>query len=270
MQAVLGIDAAWTLRNPSGVALAVEKAGRWRVTHAASSYLRFHAQAEPRFVDQQRHDQGKPDAVELLASAKKLCGFPVTLVAIDMPMSHDQIDGRRVSDNAVSRAYGGRFAGTHSPSDKRPGPLSDELRAGFSVAGYPLLTDCLDGVGLIEVYPHPALVELAVAKQRLPYKHSKMRSYWPTAAKTERLGLLLRQWETVVHLLAEEIDGVCEALPTLGPAASTKEMKAYEDTLDAIICAWVAICALEGRARPFGDAVSAIWVPKPMAELARR
>ena len=37
-------------------------------------------------------------------------------------------------------------------------------------------------------------------------------------------------------------------------------MKAYEDTLDAVICAWVAGCALEGRAKAFGDENSAIWI----------
>jgi predicted RNase H-like nuclease len=39
--------------------------------------------------------------------------------------------------------------------------------------------------------------------------------------------------------------------------------KAFEDTLDAAICAWVGVCALEGRAEALGDAVSAIWVPLP-------
>ena len=39
------------------------------------------------------------------------------------------------------------------------------------------------------------------------------------------------------------------------------EMKAFEDALDAIVCAWVAICVLEGRAEPYGDEESAIWIP---------
>ena len=28
-----------------------------------------------------------------------------------------------------------------------------------------------------------------------------------------------------------------------------------------LICAWVAICGLEGRAAPFGDENSSIWIP---------
>lgn len=273
MRAVLGIDAAWTLHNPSGVALAVEEAGRWRVTHAASSYPHFHGLADPRIEDRQRHSGARPDAGELLATARKLCGFPVTMVAVDMPLSHQPIMGRRGSDNAVSSAYGGRFAGTHTPSAVRPGAISDALRAGFGAAGYPLLTGYSGGVGLIEVYPHPALIELAGARQRLPYKHSKIARYWPAAAKAGRpalLRLLRRQWDVIVYLLEEEIDGVSTELPPLEPDVSPKQLKSYEDTLDAIICAWVAICVLEGRARPFGDAISAVWVPKPIAEWARR
>ena len=45
--------------------------------------------------------------------------------------------------------------------------------------------------------------------------------------------------------------------------APTRALKAFEDQLDAVVCAWVGVCALEGRARAYGDAESAIWVPHP-------
>lgn len=35
-------------------------------------------------------------------------------------------------------------------------------------------------------------------------------------------------------------------------------MRALEDQLDAVVCAWVAIEALDGKAVPFGDLKSAI------------
>ena len=52
-----------------------------------------------------------------------------------------------------------------------------------------------------------------------------------------------------------------QLLPELELGASGAKVKAYEDALDAAVCAWVAICALRGRAKPFGDHQSAIWVP---------
>jgi predicted RNase H-like nuclease len=120
------------------------------------------------------------------------CGRPVDLVAIDMPLARSPIVGRRASDDAVSSAYGGRKCGTHTPSAFRPGRMSDDLREGFERAGYPLLTNTIAQSGVIEVYPHPALVELAGASERLPYKASKVRSYAlfsGTAAKAYRLNL---------------------------------------------------------------------------------
>ena len=265
MRSVLGIDAAWTLTQPSGVALATKSPSGWRVIAAASSYQRFHAMADPRLLGEPRPSGSPPDAPKLLASASVLCDAPVNLVAIDMPVANTPIVGRRVSDSAVSRAYGGRKCGTHTPNALRPGRLSDQLRQSFDRAGYPLLTNMMAPVGLIEVYPHPALVELAGASIRLPYKASKVRSYWPAATPTERRVLLYRQWSEIVTLLERQVAGVAAALPSLEINASGTEVKAYEDALDAIICAWVAICALEGRAKPFGDENSAIWIPTLLA-----
>ncbi len=61
-----------------------------------------------------------------------------------------------------------------------------------------------------------------------------------------------------------KIAGVVNALPAPDPAASGVALKAFEDILDAVVCAWVGACALEGRARPFGDEVSAIWFPNEL------
>jgi len=58
-----------------------------------------------------------------------------------------------------------------------------------------------------------------------------------------------------------KIAGVANTLPTPDPDTSAVGLKAFEDVLDAIVCAWVGACALEGCARPFGDEVSAIWIP---------
>jgi predicted RNase H-like nuclease len=243
MRAVLGIDAAWTQNRPSGLALVVGASGGWRLIAAKSGSL--------------------PKVAALLNSALKLCGCAVDLVAVDMPLAHSPIAGRRFSDDQVSRAYGSRKCGTYTPSALRPGALSDVLTGDFRQAGYLLRTEKIATPGLIEVYPHPALVELMVASERLPYKASKTRTYWPLATPPERRGQLYRQWKEIAAKLESEIAGVTAALPQLGLDARGVEIKAYEDKLDAIICAWIGICALEGRAVPYGDDDAAIWIPKP-------
>lgn len=265
MSAILGIDAAWTLTEPSGVSLVTKSAARWRLIAVESSYQRFLARVDHSLIPQRRPLGSPPEIASLLASASMLCGHAVELVAVDMPLARSSILGRRVCDNAVSKAYGGRKCGTHTPNPTRPGPVSEALTEGFARAGYPLQTETITTPGLIEVYPHPALVELTGATKRLPYKASKVRSYWPSASRMERRTRLYRQWSEIVDSLEHEINGVAEAMPKLEPNASAVEMKAYEDALDAIVCAWVGICALEGRAQPFGDDHSAIWIPKPGA-----
>ena len=253
-RAVLGIDAAWTVRNPSGVALAADDGAGWRLVAVASSYAAFHRQAG---VDRPGLE---PDAAALLASARALCGRTVDLVAVDMPLSYAPITGRRVSDNLVSSAYGARKCGTHTPSAERPGPVSDALRAGFAAQGFRLCTTAAarPGLmpGLIEVYPHPALIELTGAPCRLPYKAGKTRTYWPDEDRAGRTARLLGTWAGLVGHLDAVIAGVAAALP-VPPAPS----KAFEDALDAVVCAFVAVRVLDGRACPLGDGQSAIWVP---------
>jgi predicted RNase H-like nuclease len=126
-RAVLGIDAAWTLLQPSGVALVAETPIGWRLVAADASYQRFQARAAGRVVPEGRPTGSLPDPSTLLSSASKLCGRSVDLVAVDMPLARSAIEGRRVSDNCVSRAYGARKCGTHTPSANRPGRISDDV-----------------------------------------------------------------------------------------------------------------------------------------------
>jgi predicted RNase H-like nuclease len=256
MPAVLGIDAAWTDRQPSGVALAAKRGGRWRILAVSSSYEEFGSTRQSA-----RPKGGDPDIEKLLQTASELAGASVELVAVDMPLSHETITGRRVSDQAVSLVFGGRWAATHTPNPERPGKVGRLLGDGFKAAGYPLATETISVPCLIEVYPHPALVELANAEHRLPYKIGKARDYWPSQTPAERRATIIEVWSQIVTLLGHELDGIDEALPLPPANSALATLKAYEDALDSVICAWVGITALEGRARPYGDAVSAIWVP---------
>jgi predicted RNase H-like nuclease len=239
MRAVLGIDAAWTLTQASGVALARQtKAGApWRLVAVAPSYQDFYALAEGA---EPSPNDNSPDPIRLLASSRQLCSVLPDLVAVDMPLARHPIAGRRASDNAVSSAYGARLCGTHTPSSIRPGRISDELTKGFAEAGFPLQTGPIETPGLIEVYPHPALVELANAPERLCYKVAKIRKYWPALDAIKRRERLFEVWAGILELLDKQIAGVQEKMPSLAPASRTcvADLKQVEDMLDAIVCAW--------------------------------
>ncbi|MBY5462091.1 DUF429 domain-containing protein [Rhizobium leguminosarum] len=268
MRSVLGIDAAWTTREPSGVALIADDGSGWRLVDVAASYAAF-LQPPPATNPILRHRGSTPDAAAILeAACTKIC-TSVEVVAIDMPLAMTPIVGRRRADDLISAAYGSRHASTHTPSVTRPGKLSDELRIGFHSAGYPLAVSKPTGRALIEVYPHPALIELAAAERRLPYKISKIAKYWPDVASAVQRENLLEVWRQIISLLDNQIHGIAEALPLPHITARGYEMKAFEDCLDAIVCAWVGACVLDGHATTFGDEVAAIWVPDGIASYAR-
>ncbi len=258
MRVALGIDAAWTATQPSGVALAVETAQGWRLAAVESSYARFcgASAASPATGE-------APDPTALLDACRRLAGRAPDLVALDMPLALTPIVGRRASDLAISRAFGAAKAATHSPSALRPGQLADRLREDFAREGFALCTaEGLRTPGIMEVYPHAALLALSGDRTRLTYKAGKTTTYWPDALRPERLVRLGDVWRRIVALLETRIAGVADALPAPPLGARGRALKDYEDRLDAVVCAWVAIEALDGRARAYGDADSAIWVPE--------
>jgi predicted RNase H-like nuclease len=203
----------------------------------------------------------------MLDAARKICGRQVDLVAVDMPMSREPISERRCCDNKISEKYGKRKAATHSPGADRPGRLSGRLRDGFEKAQYRLCTSP-PARGLIEVYPHPALIEFLSEPERLKYKAGKMRAYWPdpTLPPMQRHTNLRAVWTRIVEALDRRIAGVGAALPPPAPETRGWRLKAFEDKLDAVVCAAVAIACLDGKARAYGDDNAAIWVPIGDAE----
>lgn len=259
MRTVLGIDAAWTQKNASGVAVAIEEENGWQLKGAWPSVAHFLAEA---------HGQPSPEKVsggvacadELLAATSALAGNAPDLVAIDMPMALKRITSRRGSDQAISRAYGAKWCAAHTPSASRPGPISDRLRREFEDAGYGLCISEITTPGLIEVYPHPALVELCDEPKRLPYKVGKMRSYWPKASPAHRRLLLSGEWSAIGAVLEPYLQGSEAYCSTFD--LTPKQLKAQEDMIDAIVCCICAIRALNDGAKPLrDDESSAIWVP---------
>ena len=260
-RAVLGVDAAWTDSEPSGVALAVEREGGWSLAAVEASYDHFLGRSNGVEPGDARPRGSTPDAAALLSAARMICGRRIGLVAVDMPMARHRIVGRRPCDRLVSQRYGARKAATHSPSAERPGKISDALRAGFEAVGYRLCT-APAADGLIEVYPHPALIEFMNETRRLAYKAGKTLVYWSDLSSANRHLNLRAVWSRIVEALERRIEGAKTALPLPSHDIRGWRLKAYEDKHDAVVCAAVAIAALDGEAEPLGDESAAIWVPE--------
>jgi predicted RNase H-like nuclease len=250
---VLGLDAAWTENGTSGIALLTIGDKGKRIIAVASSYGDFVTR------------EGENIAQRLLRSSEAMAGRPVDVVAIDMPISRNRITGRREADNKVARAFGKYGAGTHSPSEARPGFFGRNLYLDFTREGYAIAADGQQAPvrpAIIEVFPLAALVRLLRSSRRPTYKVAKARKYWPSLTPAESVGELLEQWRPIESALSTELSATGIEIPEAADVKSRASLKPFEDKLDAVVCAWVGACYLEGRAEPFGDADAAIWVPK--------
>lgn len=268
---LLGIDAAWTAEQPSGVALLVaDDSESWRCVALAPSYDSFLSLADGQRIDwAERPSGGLPEPERLVAAAAKLAGASVDVVAFDMPLSMAPITERRRADNAISIAFGSRGASTHTPSRARPGRISDDTRVQFGDLGYPLATaqaDLGQTPSLMEVYPHVSLLALVGAPFRLPYKVAKSLKYWPGTSLDDRIERLLGEFATILGILRQHIQDIPLALPTPSEISSLSALKRYEDAIDALVCAWTATRFYQSQATPYGDDSAAIWVPSGTAD----
>ena len=268
MTAVLGIDAAWTATEPSGVALIRKYAddAPWECVAVAPSYAAFMAIADGRPVQwNQRPAPGIAHTSNLLTAAEQLLGGErVSVISVDMPMSKVKITGRRKADNDISRAYGSRGCGTHTPDANRPGAISTTMLSGLVNSGYKLAVSdsAISGDSVVEVYPHTALLTLLNRDYRVPYKVSRSLRYWPDTTVQERADLLTGEFVNIYYGLAGVINDIPDFLPKPPYAGSALAyLKRYEDVLDALVCAWVGACYIEGNATAYGDNNAVIWVP---------
>jgi predicted RNase H-like nuclease len=222
----LGVDLAWTERNGSG-ACALDADG---------------------CVVDERILVADDDIVEWVSGLAS----DSAVLAIDAPLLVPNETGRRLCESEVSREYGSRWAAAHSSNRQlflnRCGVIRGEDLAGELLRlGFGDLWSQARRT-LLEVYPHPAIIEAFGLPKRLAYKKGRIAA--------RRAGL--RRLDALI-LGLDRADP-----PFIGPpieitdAMTGRELKAIEDLIDARICAWVAAVwnrYRNARVRVFGDTV---------------
>jgi predicted RNase H-like nuclease/ppGpp synthetase/RelA/SpoT-type nucleotidyltranferase len=227
----VGIDLAWGENKPTGVAV-LDADGR--LVH----------------VSARRTDDDIVEAVAPFTSGR-------ALVAIDAPLVVTNPSGNRPAEAALNRDFARFDAGAHPSNTAKP-----------EFAGTPRGARLAKRLGLdinpssgrarraIEVYPHPATVVLFRLGRTLKYKHKPGRSL-----ETLREALL-----TLVH----HLEGLPEAEPSMQVsdhagwrdlvarvegAARKSELRAVEDQVDAVVCAYIARYAVThpSRTTTYGD-----------------
>lgn len=268
MSVILGIDAAWTEKHPSGVALVKGCLQDWHCIAIAPSYESFVDIAANKQVDWNRglFKSSHLNVSALIGAAEKLAGESVDIVAIDMPISKDKITARRQADSSLSEDFGRFQAAVHSPSESIPGKHGERITKDFSHHGFEVSTT--EGGSdskkpLLEVYPHAALIRLLELNTRLKYKVAKSKKYWPNLSKENRMEFLMQNILAAYNVLNTFIKPTNPHGDIVFPAKpeNFSHLKSIEDSLDALVCAWVGICHLNSKTTPYGDINAAIWVP---------
>jgi predicted RNase H-like nuclease len=260
MRPVLGIDAAWTDKNPSGVALVGTGGAGRKLIRVAPSFEDFVLGATPQ-VWGHRHDF-RASLADVLGTAEKIANGAVSVIAVDMPVGREPVRRRRLCDQMISSRFGARGCATHTPTETRPGGVSDRFLREAQEAAFTLVTTPQQEPrrALLEVYPHVALLALCNAERRLPYKLSRRaKNFGQIDDPKARLEAVRNEWNRILARLKREID---IDLDVGGNIATLGGWKAWEDVIDAIVCAWVGLEWAAGRTTAFGDELAAIWVPE--------
>lgn len=260
--AVLGIDAAWTVSEPSGVALWHLTAPEWKCLRVAPSYASFCGGA----IDWTGEVLGGSINVPaILETCRQLLGGRLpTVVTASIPLARVPIKGRRPCDTMINRRFSQRKCAIEGPTSRRPGAVGLRLHQGFKAAGFDLVTmpGKAPAASLVEVYPHVAMLGVMRRAQRVPYKALNTQTYWPGLSALARGQLLIQQWRAILWRLGKYAGAIDVPLPKSPESWTFVRLKRFENAIDALVCAWMGAEFLNGRVRPLGDATAAIWIPQ--------
>lgn len=257
---VLGIDAAWTNGNPSGVCLLTDDSFKREILRLSSSYEGFIKGIQ----DMAAKPLGaKPSISSLLEACED---YFVDCIAVDMPLSNELITGRRSSEKTLSEVYGEKGASAYTPNKDMPGEMALDIVNQALESGYrlSLVGQIIEEKPLIEVYPHASIIEYLDLDYRLQYKVDKRNTYsdWKELEPLDRKKRLITNLNLLIERIGYSIVNVDEYLPLLDVDGDYKiwQLKAYEDMIDATYCALTGLSYISGNITGYGGSDGTIWV----------
>jgi predicted RNase H-like nuclease len=229
----VGIDLAWrSARNPTGAAV-LNGNEYGAVLHSISSPLRSESEILSFVSDFPSED---------------------TVLAIDGPLVITNEAGIRACERSVSTRYGSRHASCHSSNLKLyPDPFSVRLASHLTGRGFRHPDNQPDRRGtVLEVYPHAAFVALFDLPEIIRYKKGRVLQ---RVAGLRSVQAVLRGLAVEDPPLGNnpELDHFLSVDPSSLRGAARKE---YEDSLDAVFCAFLAFYFWRwgfDRSELFGD-----------------
>ncbi len=219
----IGVDLAWSPRNPTAVAVADLDHGRWAITEVAGDLV------------------SNENLADFVAAA---ADDGPAIVGIDAPLVVPNVAGIRKADALVNTLYRRYHAGVH-PANRHSlgrygGLRAESLVADLEARGFrhdPNIRRRRPARTIFELYPHAALVSLFRLPRILEYK-----------ARGRGRPLAYRWREFVRYQTLLRRLGKMDPPMRVGPEWSRarvrgvrgRELKTLEDALDAITSAYVA------------------------------
>jgi predicted RNase H-like nuclease len=217
----IGIDLAWAVdRNHTGIVVLRGDERGARFVTAANGIKALTGVVE--FV--QKH------------------GSESTVVAVDAPLIVNNTTGSRECELAIGRKFGRFQASCHSNNLTRtPKPAGMRLVAALAPLGFRHDFDIArarqrNGRWLFEVYPHPAMVTLFGLERIHKYKKGSVVQKRGGLAELQRHLWALTEGSRGLIGTPELHELLSSDLLKLKGEA----LKRYEDTLDALFCAYLA------------------------------
>ena len=164
-----------------------------------------------------------------------LPGSSPGVVAVDAPTLIPNATGMRLPDRLAHRYFGRYDAGCYPANLSRPfAPVTTGfgqslLERGFAHA--PALPPRHPARWQIEVFPHPAQIRLFGLSRILKYKKGSL---------SQRRPELIRLREYLQQVLPSRDPPLVFPQPLPGIPTRLKDLKAVEDQLDSVVCAYVA------------------------------
>ena len=182
----------------------------------------------------------KLDLIEVLAWLDKwVSPQESAIVAVDAPTIIPNQTGSRVPDRLSHKYFGKYHAGCYPANlnlafaERTVGFGRSLETRGFVHA--PVIEPQKLGRYQIEVFPHPAIVHLFGLDRILKYKKGRL------AEKKSELKRLRNYILEILPKLTPALNiGSSFVIPEIPEKITGKQLKAIEDRLDAIICAYVA------------------------------
>ena len=164
------------------------------------------------------------------------------LIAVDAPTLIPNLTGTRLPDRLTHKYFGRYHAGCYPANLNRPFAdrtvgfgLSLEQR-GFVHA--PVIEPQQPGRYQIEVFPHPAMIHLFNLDRILKYKKGRLVERQRELMKLQKYILKILPTYTPCLSLSPSDSSLVPFLP-LSDTVTGKMLKALEDQLDSLICAYI-------------------------------